>query len=1157
MGATTTSYTLSVHGGSRVAIGEKVRAGWSRRLEAARARLSFQGQDRRHRDSPKQGSSGHRRWDPISKPLTLVHGHNESSSNPPFMHSKVNDGLNCLETRQGKRPIVMPSHDQAGSHSDDQARNQLGIHAKQKFLAHQAAPSALQAAPPTPAHQAASAHQAALPTIIMAASCSPNVRNANQEPHRTRHRSGRAVFMPRTLRDHESLWRSAAGINGWLESPDLGSSPPPRGPASHKFNGDSDTVQQVNLLTNSAEEAASLAWLDEVPKSSRGDAALERARERNVRRLREATMKDCQILSKYMPSEISVFFPFGLVGPDDYFRPSQSWVEEVIKVAKTECTVPGRPQVRLGLEQEDLEHNTLFLAHCDWDMREVYRRHVGTTVDHGSEFRPLEQLQRVVGQHPGFAYLKEMFTSGFDYHLTRVLTEQERETELKAQLERGNHRSAVQNIDEIRALLGGDVRRGFVLPFRADAILKVKGLHLQPGGMVRQLSLKADGSRQPKGRFTHDLSFSITTKDASVNARVDMSKHPEMVYGWCLLRIIHYLAALRVRHPGSRIFISKFDYSDAYKRISQSPGASAASVIRFGEVAYICWRMVFGGSPNPAGFSGFSEMLTDLANEIAMSSYSPEDYWSPTVKASHLEVRETEMEDSDFAEAIMPAFEVPTSSTSFRDCFIDDIIDCHLDTEENRGRAGHIVQMAVHVMSRPHAGEDREPVPRKPLLGPDKLEAEGRSSERQIVLGWEIRTRDLKVALPNDKHIAWREDLVKMIGAAKASRKELESMIGRLNHASFVIPLSRHFLNEIRGKCERTPSHHRGRQTVRLNEHEIADLRLWLEFLDQARRGISINLLTVRTPTRLAWSDSCPFGLGGYSLQGSAWRIRVPRDCPFYGDDTANNVLEFLGMAISVLLLLNEAATAKENHPCILVLGDNTSAVSWIFRSGRVSRSSRYYPAVKFIARTIASRALQNGAQICSQHLAGVTNVVADLLSFEGDCRGATNPITVDCPPDDVLTERVHQFYSQVVPSGFQIRRLPDEIESFALSAMQLVANSWIRKAKQPSRKMTGTGGDGCASSASGEWSTTPSSIRFPATRSDCSWQGGMCPTIAPLTSTHREKLLQSVRNPWYRRLFETPLAVWHRRSGNVEGPAPSTSRTESMKQGRYTQEYD
>ena len=971
-------------------------------------------------------------------------------------------------------------------------------------------------------------------------------------------KSYKAVFLPRVLRDDDK-WASEAANHGWLDVPERAFS---RSPFQDKEcgsgeGGSASVGHRKRTPAVTVRDDASTDWLDEVPQSSRGDAALDRARKRNVQRLREATVSDCQILSKYLPSDISIFFPFGLVGPDDHFHPLQSWVDTLIEVARSPCQVPGPPLVRLSLDGEDLDENTRFLAECNWDLEEVFRRHAGTTVDHGSEFRPIRQLHQIVGRHPGFAYLKEMLTAGFDYHLRRELSEQERLTELTAQLERGNHKSALQNIDEVRSLLSGDVRRGFILPIRADEILKVKGLHLQPGGMVRQLSLKADGSRQPKSRFTHDLSFSITSDDASVNARVDMSKHPEMVYGWCLIRLIHYLAALRARNPGVKIFISKFDYSDAYKRISQSPRSSAASVICFGEVAYICWRMVFGGSPNPAGFSGFSEMLTDLANEIAMSDYSPQIYASPTVRASHLEVRETEGQEAKFANAIMPAFEVPTNLNSIRDCFIDDIIDCHLDTAENRLASAHIVQMAVHAMSRPHAGEDREPVPRKPLLSPDKLEAEGRSSERQIVLGWEIRTRDLVVALPYDKHLAWREDLVSMIKESKASRKELESMIGRLNHASFLIPLSRHFLNEIRKKCGHSRAGQGGRQTVRFNEHEIADLKLWVEFLDMARKGISINILTVRTPTRLAWSDSCPFGLGGYSLRGGAWRIRVPNDCPFYGDDTANNVLEFLGMAISVMLLLKEAAEDHEDHPCILVLGDNTSAVAWIFRSGRVASSSNYYPAVKLIARTIAAKALQAGAQVCSQHLAGVTNIVADLLSFEGNCRGTTNPVTIDCPPDDVLTERIHKFYSQVVPNGFEIRRLPEDIESFALSVMQLAARSWTRKGRRLSRKATGIGGDGIVSSASGEWSTTPSSIRFPARRRDCSWHEDSCPTIDPLTSTHRERLLQSVRNPWYRRLFETPLVVWHRRSGNVEGPAPSTSRTESMKLDRYTPESD
>jgi hypothetical protein len=75
------------------------------------------------------------------------------------------------------------------------------------------------------------------------------------------------------------------------------------------------------------------------------------------------------------------------------------------------------------MDQEDLDYNTRFLEECDWDLEEVFCRHAGTTVDHGSEFRTVDQLRTIVGQHPRFPYLKEMLTSVFDYHLTQELEE--------------------------------------------------------------------------------------------------------------------------------------------------------------------------------------------------------------------------------------------------------------------------------------------------------------------------------------------------------------------------------------------------------------------------------------------------------------------------------------------------------------------------------------------------------------------------------------------------------------------------------------------------------------------------------------------------------------------------------------------------------------
>ena len=80
------------------------------------------------------------------------------------------------------------------------------------------------------------------------------------------------------------------------------------------------------------------------------------------------------------------------------------------------------------------------------------------------------QLRRVVGSHPNFRDLEKMFSHGFDYVLKRELTEAERVAEVEAQLERGNHKSATKNQEEVqRTMLAGDVKHSFGLPIQEIA----------------------------------------------------------------------------------------------------------------------------------------------------------------------------------------------------------------------------------------------------------------------------------------------------------------------------------------------------------------------------------------------------------------------------------------------------------------------------------------------------------------------------------------------------------------------------------------------------------------------------------------------------------------------------------------------------------------
>ena len=88
----------------------------------------------------------------------------------------------------------------------------------------------------------------------------------------------------------------------------------------------------------------------------------------------------------------------------------------------------------------------------------------------------------------------------------------------------------------------------------------------------------------------------------------------------------------------------------------------------------------------------------------------------------------------------------------------------------------------MHVTSRPHAGEGKEPITRRALLSQPKLLAEGSPEEVQIVLGWRIDTRRMTISLPDDKFHAWITDIETIEGQqGRCDYESLDQLVGRLN----------------------------------------------------------------------------------------------------------------------------------------------------------------------------------------------------------------------------------------------------------------------------------------------------------------------------------------------------------------------------------------
>jgi hypothetical protein len=870
--------------------------------------------------------------------------------------------------------------------------------------------------------------------------------------------------------------------------------------------------------------------------------------QRNNARLAQANLEDEQTLGeypkRYLSTDPSMFLSEPVIGPDDTFSSPNWFLRELDRIANSPCPTPTKSTVQFDVSPAAAEHNAALLRDVDYDMTRFFENQRGSTLDFGAEFRPVNMLRPLLGHHPNFEELATVITSGMPYRYAQSLDEDARIDELTAMIARGNHKSAQANPEQVGKLLSKDVSHGFSMVVPVSLVPMIPNAMVQPTGLAEQWVLDADGNRKIKYRITQDLTYAESEKEQpiSVNSRIDMSAYPEMIYGWCLPRIIHFIVALRLAYPGTAVFISKYDYSDAYRRIAHSAAAVAQTITTLGLLAFIYIRLTFGGSPNPPTWCCFSEMVTDLANEISMcSEWDPNTLRSPDQPTTPEPKRLSP--SVPFAPAQPMAVTIPPVITGRVDGFIDDLINVFLDTIDNCRRQPHVVPLAMFVTSRPHAGKDKEPILRRAILSIEKLLREGAPAEVQIVLGWLLNTRLLIVALPDDKFEAWLASLDKIISSRSCTKEALDSLEGQLNHASYVIPLARHFLTRIRALKN---SRANKKSRLKVTGEVLDDFVLWRGLLARAHQGISMNLIVTRQPTRLGWSDSCPFGIGGFRLHsGKAWRIRIPEDSILHGSDRVNNLLEFVGMAVNIWL---ECLDATEgSHLCILALGDNTSAVGWLHNSSHLNTKLAAHVAHLKVARHVAQVVLDADCCLASQHIRGELNFVADLLSFAGSrtrAGGKRHPIAFDDPPNDILTQRFHLYYPEQIPENFEICQLPVEILSWVSSVLQIAASSLTADRKAATRSTTELGGDGSDSATVQDAVRTPSSLLYPQSSANFSVELSSHASAVP-TGPRVEDLMASVSSQWSHALCAKPQATWLRRFGSISNQAPFTSRAQ------------
>ena len=184
------------------------------------------------------------------------------------------------------------------------------------------------------------------------------------------------------------------------------------------------------------------------------------------------------------------------------------------------------------------------------------------------------------------------------------------------------------------------------------------------------------------------------------------------------------------------------------------------------------------------------------------------------------------------------------------------------------------------------------------LISTKKLLAEGRLSEVKKILGWTINTRTMRVFLPKLKSMDWITEIDEVLQIKIIGFKKLEKLIGKLNHAAFISPFSRFFLNRIRHQMILAKKF----GPKKLSESMKEDLILFKDLLSiMSVNGVSITNITHSLPEYFCWSDACNYGMGGFNSIGQAWQWTIPKE---YIDRISMNLLEFIVSVVTIMLAL-------------------------------------------------------------------------------------------------------------------------------------------------------------------------------------------------------------------------------------------------------------
>ena len=433
--------------------------------------------------------------------------------------------------------------------------------------------------------------------------------------------------------------------------------------------------------------------------------------DRNMRRLHSSLVENQNLIGKsnvlsdthYLPNDISELFPSTITIPELPPPSHPLSIDTILSVFHSKTPTPSASPFIHCRTLQAAKTNAELIATFDYDLQKTFNAFPGSTISPGSEFRPIHILRPLLQGHPYWPKIEHDLRFGASYKFKAAATDDSaRQAENEALIQYGNHSSAKKRPKALIKVSQKDSEHGWAFPITFEGARKIKNGRFGPLGVAQHAGITETGDIVLKDRLAHDQTFS-TGKAPSLNQSVDTSDDIDLVYGWCMERIIHQIVALRIAYPTMKIFVCKFDWGSAYRRINGDGtlAANALTTDATGEFANILSRLSFGGRTHPAMFSLFSETACDLCNDlIEFKDWDHTICFSPLQKLMGPPKREPE--DIPFEPGLPIIVDVPPKPDGSVDVYLDDMVQLFADDNDIIPRASAVVPLILHLLVRPN-----------------------------------------------------------------------------------------------------------------------------------------------------------------------------------------------------------------------------------------------------------------------------------------------------------------------------------------------------------------------------------------------------------------------------------------------------------------------